>query len=251
MSLTPWKALRVLCWWSNEGDQWKLGTALDTLSSVTLDFSEKFSICCLKPTSSHCCLVATFEESETETLRVLLLMLLWAGESWQEVLISHFSASSHLEGKLFLGRPELKVKTGLPGVEGASNSLLCCETEWPLLSALPLGTGKDLTNSEVSFRLSLQSGSGKSSAKGLSLLFPYMFTLLSVSASCITKTSEKSLQRKNISKRSSIFTPCGGTATANADGDWKNLWLGRSMAWHSEIELAGVGDVREMGMQCL
>jgi len=105
--------------------------------------------------------------------------------------MSHFSASSHLEGKLFLGRPELKEKTGLPGVEGASNSLLCCETEWPLLSALPLGTGRDLTNSEVSFRLSLQRGSGKSSAKGLSLLFPYMFTLLSASASCITKTSEK------------------------------------------------------------
>jgi len=112
--------------------------------------------------------------------------------------MSHFSASSHLEGKLFLGRPELKEKTGLPGVEGASNSLLCCETEWPLLSALPLGTGNDLTNSEVSFRLSLQSGSGKSSAKGLSLLFPYMFILLSVSVSCITKTSEKSLQRASV-----------------------------------------------------
>lgn len=98
--------------------------------------------------------------------------------------MSHFSASSHLEGKLFLGRPELKVKTGLPGVEGESSSLLCCETEWPLLSALPFGIGKgnDLTNSEVSFRLSLQSGSGKSSAKGLSLLFPYMLMLLSVSS---------------------------------------------------------------------
>lgn len=100
--------------------------------------------------------------------------------------MSHFSASSHLEGKLFLGRPELKVKTGLPGVEGESSSLLCCETEWPLLSALPFGIGKgkgnDLTNSEVSLRLSLQSGSGKSSAKGSSLLFPYKLMLLSVSS---------------------------------------------------------------------
>jgi len=80
--------------------------------------------------------------------------------------------------------PELKLKTGLPGVEGESTSLLCCETECPLFSALEFGIGNDLTNSEVSFKLSLQSGSGKVSTKGLSLVFPYkLFMLLSVSDS--------------------------------------------------------------------
>lgn len=89
--------------------------------------------------------------------------------------MSHFSASSHLEGKFFLESPELlKLKRGLPGVEGASSTLLCAD-EAPRkllqLSAFPLfGTGKDLTNSEVSLRLSLQIGSGKSSANGLFLL---------------------------------------------------------------------------------
>lgn len=97
--------------------------------------------------------------------------------------MSHFSASSHLEGKLFLERflpmLELKLKTGLPGVEGASSLLCCCETE-----SLPLEVGNDLTNSEVSLRLSLQSGSEKVSANGLllmmlllPLIFPYKLSM--------------------------------------------------------------------------
>lgn len=88
--------------------------------------------------------------------------------------MSHFSASSHLEGKFFLLVeerlfPTLKLKIGLPGVGGAETSLLLCvggaETSRnpPLLSG-PLTlfeVGNAFTNSEVSLRLSLQSGSGK------------------------------------------------------------------------------------------
>lgn len=176
----PLKAPTLLLWSKLEEELWKLVTLFDnTFSSMTLDFSENpSSIFCLKPLSQ--CLVP---DSKDET--PFKVLLLWAGESWQEVLISHFSASSHLEGKLFLGRflptmleeeEELKLKSGLPGVEGASSFLICVtESLLSLLfSALVFETGKDLTNSEVSFRFSLQSGSMKSSTKGLFLLLMLM-----------------------------------------------------------------------------
>lgn len=96
--------------------------------------------------------------------------------------MSHFSASSHLEGKLFLGRlflptmeehgEEAKLKSGLPGIEGGSSFLRCVEESLLNLvfSAFGFGNGKYLTNSVVSLRLSLQSGSMKSSTKGLLLV---------------------------------------------------------------------------------
>lgn len=88
--------------------------------------------------------------------------------------MSHFSASSHLEGKLFLGRflEELKLKSGLPGVEGGSSFLMFVTVSLLnlLFSALLFCVGKDLTNSDVSLRLRLHSGSMKSSTKGLLLL---------------------------------------------------------------------------------
>lgn len=68
--------------------------------------------------------------------------------------MSHFSASSHLEGKLFLENLPtlLKLKMGLPGVEGASSLLCVIEllpsllAETSLLSELPLfGIGKELS----------------------------------------------------------------------------------------------------------
>ena len=206
---TPLKAPNMF-WWSKDADLRKLGAAFEILSSVsvTLDLSEKHSICWLKLSSSHCVLLI-FEDSDTFTA------VAWAGDSWQELLMSHFSASSHLEGKLFLERflPMLvKLKTGLPGVEGAS-SLLCCVTKllpssllWAetsrkfLLSALPFGTGNDFTNSEVSLRLSLQSGSGKESTKGLSLLFPYKLMLPSIGGSWITQKKTPPKEEKWMKK---------------------------------------------------
>nr|GMC77401.1 hypothetical protein Iba_chr03eCG10340 [Ipomoea batatas] len=120
---------------------------------------------------------------------------IWAGDSWQELLpfTTHFSASSHLEGKDFLEKlPTLKLKIGLPGVEGASTTppLLVTELSPPpfflwrtlLLSGPPLmaaAEGSDFTNSEVSFRLILQMGSGNESKNG----FPWV--------SCVTKTPQQ------------------------------------------------------------
>jgi len=76
-----------------------------------------------------------------------------AESGWE--LTTHFSASSHLEGKLFLERlgTLLKPKMGLPGVEGACSLLCVVEllpsptwAETSLLSELPLfGIGKELS----------------------------------------------------------------------------------------------------------
>lgn len=90
------------------------------------------------------------------------------------MLITHFSASSHLEGKLFLAL--VKLNTGLPGVEGPS-TLLCAGS--PLLSVPPFEVGRDLTNSEVSLRLMLQSGSGSGSGKASATANGLLLLLLS------------------------------------------------------------------------
>lgn len=182
---TPLKALAEL-WWSKDRELWKLEITLETFSSVTLDFSEKTTICCLK-------LSTCFWFLEDSGIGIGTGLIGWAGEPWQDVLFSHFSASSHFEGTFFLEKlPTLKLKTGLPGVGGAS--ILLCMTEFtPLLWDEMLlsftATGNDLTNSEVSLRLSLQSGSSNVSttANGLPLLFPQRLVLRSIVCCWITR----------------------------------------------------------------
>ena len=98
----------------------------------------------------------------------------WAGEARQELLqMIHLSASSHLEGTLLLvvKLPALlKLKTGRPGVEGVASSTLdlAVELSLPLSLSFSLlrraeteAAGNALTKSEVSRRLSLQSGSSR------------------------------------------------------------------------------------------